>query len=128
MSPPNAATVRNQPVDCEQTAEDLGHDRNPSQHPNCNTSNNGQSPKSPCYPTPPSRENSTQFQATPPPDSAEPQANGQFLDFEVNKPDDMSLPSSTLGDEPPLAEVDGGYCSGRKCSLYIRSLKGYANK
>ena len=40
----------------------------------------------------------------------------------------MSLPLSTLKDKPPLAEVDGGYFLGRKCNLYIRSLKGYTNK
>jgi len=40
----------------------------------------------------------------------------------------MSLLLSTLRDEPLLAEVDSGYYLGRKYSLYIRSLKSYANK
>ena len=40
----------------------------------------------------------------------------------------MSLLLSTFRDEPLLVEIDGGYCLGCKCSLYIRSLKGYTNK
>ena len=64
----------------------------------------------------------------PPPNRAEPQINykgcsvGQFLDMGINTPNNITR------DKPPSAEVDGSYCLGRKCSLYIRSLKGYTNK
>ena len=70
----------------------------------------------------------------PPPNSAELQANckgclvGQFLNIGINKPNNISLPLSTLKNEPLSVEVDSGYCLDHKYSLYIKSLKGYANK